>query len=137
MAVNSFGTVFRFTAEGGQQVNVGSLVSIGEIACDSEEIDVTTLDSEGGYREYIQGYRDAGMVKLEGFHDAGDAGQAAMRAAFDSGKNGDAVIAFPDGSEARFKCFVKSYAMGAAKVDGAVGFSAAVRISGGVEFVEG
>lgn len=137
MAVNSFGTVFRFTAEGGQQVNVGSLVSIGEIACDSEEIDVTTLDSEGGYREYIQGYRDAGVVKIEGFHDAGDAGQAAMRAAFDSGKNGDAVIAFPDGAEARFKCFVKSYSLGSAKVDGAVGFSAALRISGGVEFDEG
>ena len=137
MAVNSFGTVFKFTPAGGQQVNVGSLVSIGEIACDSEEIDVTTLDSESGYREYIQGYRDAGVVKLEGFHDAGDAGQAAIRAAFDSGKNGDMVIAFPDGSEARFAGFVKSYALGAAKVDGAVGFSAAVRISGGVEFSEG
>ena len=137
MAVNSYGTVFRFTPEGGQQAAVGSIVSIGEIACDSEEIDVTALDSEGGYREYIQGYRDAGVVKLEGFHDAGDAGQAAIRAAFDSGKKGDFVIAFPDGSEARFKGFVKSYGLGAAKVDGAVGFSAAVRITGGVEFDEG
>lgn len=137
MAINSFGTVFYFTPEGGVKTAVGSVAAIGEIACDSEEIDVTTLDSEGGFREYIQGYRDAGVVKIEGYHDAGDAGQAAVREAYGTGKAGDVVVAFPDGSEARFSGYVKGYTLGAAKVDGAVGFSAAIRISGAVEFAEG
>lgn len=137
MAVNSYGTIFRFAPEGGQQVVVGSLASIGEITSDSEEIDVTALDSAGGYREYVQGYRDAGVVSIEGFHTSGDAGQAAIRAAYASGKAGNVVIAFPDGAEASFRAYVKSYSIGAAKVDGAVGFSAALRITGGVTFNEG
>ena len=35
---------------------VGALTSIGEIAPDSEELDATTLDSLGGFREYLQGF---------------------------------------------------------------------------------
>ena len=136
MAVNSYGTQFRFTPQGGSEAIVGSLAAIGEITSDSEEIDVTTLDSQGGYREYVQGYRDAGVVTLEGYHTNGDAGQAAIRAAYASGKAGEASIVFPDGSKANFEAFVKSYTIGAAKVDGAVGFSAALRITGGVEFAE-
>lgn len=115
-------------------MTVGRLVSIGEIAPDSEEIDVTTLDSPGGYREYAQGYRDAGTLALEGYHDRGDAGQTAMRAAFADGGVGSAVIAFPDGATAAFSAYVKSYKLGAAKVDGAVGFSATLRITGAVTY---
>lgn len=137
MAVNSYGTAFAFTPAGGQKAVVGSLVSIGEVTSDSGEIDVTTLDSADGYREYVQGYRDAGVVTLEGYHAAGDAGQAALRAAYASGRAGEAVITFPDGASASFSAYVKSYTLGAAKVDGAVGFSAALRITGGVEFSEG
>ena len=37
-----------------------------------------------------------------------------------------------DRYEAQFSAFVKSHALGAAQVDGAVGFSAVLRLSGGV-----
>lgn len=137
MAVNSYGTVFRFMPSGGEDVVVGSLASIGELTCDSEEIDVTTLDSADGYREYIQGYRDAGVISLEGYHANDDAGQAVLREAFETGKTGDAKVIFPDGSSVGFKAYVKSYTLGAAKVDGAVGFGAVLRITGGVMFDEG
>ena len=137
MAVNSYGTVFRFTPADGEQTVVGSLAAIGEITSDSEEIDVTTLDSEDGYREYVQGYKDAGVVSVEGYHTSGDAGQAALRKAYADGRAGTAEIVFPDGAAAKFKAYVKSYTIGAAKVDGAVGFSAALPITGGVEFTEG
>ena len=60
---------------------------------------MTTLDSEDGYREYIQGFRDAGELELTGFHDADDSGQAALRAAYDSGAAGTASIAFADGTD--------------------------------------
>lgn len=137
MAVNSYGTVIRFMPSGGDDVLVGSLASIGEITCDSEEIDVTTLDSANGYREYIQGYRDAGVISLEGYHDNGDVGQAVLREAYQTGQPGDVKVVFPDGSGAGFRAYVKSYTLGAAKVDGAVGFSAALRITGTVDFDEG
>jgi len=39
---------------------------------------------------------------------------------------------FPDESAVQFSAFVKSHAMGAAQVDGAVGFSAVLRLTGGV-----
>lgn len=132
MATRSQGTTFKFTPQGGEAAVVGKLTSVGEIAPDSEELDVTTLDSPGGYREYIQGFRDAGEVELTGFHDKTDAGQSALRTAFASGKAGAVEIAFPDGSKATFNAYVKKHTLGAAEVDGAVGFGAVLRITGAV-----
>jgi len=132
MATNAMGTVFSFTPSGGAKARVGRLSSVGEIAPTSEEIEITTLDSEGGFREYMQGLRSAGELTLEGFFDAEDEGQAALRAAYLSGEAGEAEVAFPDGSAAVFSAFVKGYKIGAAEVDGALGFSAELRITGAV-----
>lgn len=137
MAISAYGTTFKFTPSGGSQTVVGKLKSIGKIAPDSENIDVTTLDSPGGYRQYVQGYRDAGSISIEGFHTKGDAGQSALIEAYESGKLGAAVIEFPDGSKAEFSAFVKGYNLGAAEVDGAVGFGAQLKISGGVNYEGG
>lgn len=127
MATGAQGTVFRFN-----NTVVGRLSSVGEIAPSAEEIDVTALDSAGGYREFLQGYRDSGEVELTGFHEKSDAGQAALRAAFNSGEAGSAVVEFPDGTVVSFRAFVKSCTLGAAEVDGAVGFGAVLRITGAV-----
>lgn len=132
MATNSMGTTLQFTPSGGTQVTVGKLSSIGELSPDSEELDVTTLDATGGYREYIQGLRDAGELEIEGYHNAGDNGQAALRAAYASGDCGSFVITFPDNTTAAFSAFVKSHTLGAAEVDGAVGFGATLRITGAI-----
>ena len=85
MAIRAQGTTLKFTPKDKTQVTVGMLRSVGEMAPDSEEIDVTTLDSTGGYREYVQGLRDAGEVELTGFHGS-DAGQKALREAYASGE---------------------------------------------------
>ena len=69
----SQGTTLKFTPEGGEQLTVGRLTSVGEIAPEAEEVDVTTLESTGGYREYMQGFRDSGEVEISGYHDAADA----------------------------------------------------------------
>lgn len=127
MATRAQGTVFRFN-----DTVVGKLSSVGEIAPASEAVDVTTLDSTGGYREFLQGYRDSGEVEISGFHEKGDAGQTALRAAFDSGEAGSAQVEFPDGTLVSFRAFVKSCSLGAAEVDGAVGFGAVLRITGAV-----
>lgn len=128
----ALGTTLSFQPTGGTVAAIGRLSSIGEITPDSEELDVTTLDSTGGYREYMQGFKDSGELEVSGYHDAGDAGQAALRAAYASGASGEVKITFPDGTVVSFNGYVKAHTLGAAEVDGAVGFGANFRISGGV-----
>ena len=135
-ATRAQGTTLKYTPAEGQQLTVGKLTSVGEIAPEAEEVDVTTLDSEGGYREYIQGFRDSGEVELTGYHDAGDAGQKAMRTAFASGESGAFEVRFPDGTGVTFSGFVKGHTIGSAEVDGAIGFGAVIRISGPVTVTE-
>lgn len=132
----SQGTTLKFTPAGGEQLTVGKLTSVGEIAPEAEELDVTTLESMGGYREYMQGFRDSGELELTGYHDASDAGQKAIRAAFASGAAGAFEVDFPDGTTVRFSGFVKSHSIGSAEVDGAIGFGATIRISGPVNVTE-
>ena len=132
MATKAQGTVLKFKPAGGEQTVVGRLTSVGEITPDSEEIDVTTLDSEGGCREFLQGYRDSGEVELAGYHEKNDAGQSALRSAFAAGKAGEVDICFADGTTVGFTAFVRSHTIGAAEVDGAVGFGAVLRITGAV-----
>ena len=135
-ATKSQGTTLKFTPAGGTQVTVGRLSSVGEIHSDSEELDVTTLESAGGYREYMQGMRDSGELELSGYHDAGDAGQKALRDAYAGGKSGAFLVEFPDGTKVNFSGYVKGHTIGSAEVDGAIGFGAVVRISGAVTVTE-
>ena len=134
MKIQGKGTVLKFTPANGETVTVGRLTKVGEIAPQAEELDVTTLDSEGGYREYMQGMRTAGTIEISGFLDGENAGQTAVRKAFDSGDVGAFQVLFTDGSQAQFSAFVKQYAVGAAEINGAIGFSAVLRITGAVTF---
>ena len=123
----ALGTTITFNAK-----TIGGLTSVGEVTPDSEELDATTLDSTGGYREYLQGFKDSGECSLTGYLVAGDHGQVALRAGYASGDVGTVLITYPDGTTVGFNAYVKSYTMGAADVDGIVGFAASLRISGGV-----
>ena len=111
---------------------IGRLKAISEIKADSEAVDVTCLDAENGYRQYVQGLKDMGEVTLEGFYDAGQAGQQMLRTLYEAGEAVPFTVTFPDKSKVQFTAFVKSHALGAAQVDGAVGFTAVLRLTGGV-----
>lgn len=130
MAQKAVGTTISFT-QNNTSTTVGSLRSIGEIRMDSEAIDVTTLDG-GGDRAYAQGLRDGGEIAVEGYHDKTEAGQTALRALYQSGAAVPFTVTFPDSSTVSFTAFVKSILLGAAEVDGVVGFSAVLRVTGGV-----
>ena len=52
------------TLSKGEQA-IGGLTSIGGIEITADEIDVTTLDSDGGYKEFIGGFKDAGKLLLK------------------------------------------------------------------------
>jgi predicted secreted protein len=126
--IRALGTKIEFGA-----AEIKSLSSIGEVSVDSDEQDVTTLDSPGGYREFLQGFKDSGEVALSGFYDSTDAGQQALITAYGTGTPAATVITLPSAAgTVSFNSYVKSYAVGAAEVDGAVGYSATLRITGAV-----
>ena len=66
----ALGTTITFNSQ-----PIGALTSIGEITPDSEELDATTLDSTGGYREFLQGFKDSGELTLSGYYNKTDLGQ--------------------------------------------------------------
>jgi predicted secreted protein len=59
------GTLFRrWNATTSKWVNISEINSITGPGMSRDTIDVTSLDSTGGYREFITGFRDAGTVAL-------------------------------------------------------------------------
>lgn len=125
----ALGTTIKFGSE-----FIGALTSIGEITPDSEELDATTLDSSDGYREFIQGFKDSGELSLTGYFDKTNGGQTAIRTGFGTGTPAETVITFPStNGVVTFQSWVKSFSLGAADVDGIVGFAATLRITGAVE----
>jgi predicted secreted protein len=124
----ALGTTITFNAK-----TIGALTSIGEITPDSEELDATTLDSTGGYREFLQGFKDSGEVTLSGYYDKADVGQQELITGYGTGDVDPVVITFPNSAGgATFNAYVKSFTIGSADVDGIVGFGATLRISGAV-----
>ena len=121
----ALGTTITFNAK-----TIGSLTSIGEITPDSEDLDATTLDSVGGYREFLQGFKDSGEVTLSGYYNKADLGQQELITGYGNGEAKAVVITFPNSGGATFQAYVKSFTLGAADVDGIVGFGATLRISG-------
>ena len=66
MASNAFagvGTLFRRWS-GSDWANIAEVNSISGPSMSRDTIDVTSLDSTGGYREFIAGFRDPGTVQL-------------------------------------------------------------------------
>lgn len=114
---------------------IGSLTSVGEISPDSEELDATCLDSSGGYREFLQGFKDSGELTLTGYLDPDKPGQAQMRTLYGSGTLGYFWVTFPDQATVAFNAYVKSFTVGAAEVDGIVGFGTTLRVSGLVQVI--
>lgn len=113
-------------------VPICELTSIDGLALTSDEIDVTSHCSPGGYEEVIQSIRRTGSVTLEGNFYPGDPGQAALMADYLTGVVGDYKIKFPAAMacEWSFQAFVKSAPSTSAPIDGQVPFSAELRVTG-------
>lgn len=63
-AFSGVGTKFRRWDGAGNWENLAEVNSISGPTMTRDFIDVTSLDSTGGYREFITGFRDAGTVSL-------------------------------------------------------------------------
>ncbi len=130
-AQKTIGTTLHKTKSGseGADLQIANLTSIGEIGIESDEIDVTDLDSTGGYKEYIAGFKDAGEVSIAGFIKSEDA-MSAMLALAESQANESWYITAPSGSKWEFDGFVKAFKEGEASVEGAREFTGSIRVSG-------
>ena len=130
-ATRTINTKLTKKKSGDEQENltIGHLTSIGEIGIESEEIDVTDLDSTGEFKEYIAGTKDAGEVSIAGnIHD--EAVIEKMMALANSRSIEEWEVEYPSGANWSFKGFVKSFKDGEKTPDAIATFSATIRISG-------
>lgn len=129
MATRALGTTISI---GDTPTLIGGLTEIGGLSLSADTIDVTTLDSDGGYREFIGGFKDGGDVSVSGFFDnAAGKGQAEMYAAFESGDTEDFIITFPVSTKTKwtFKGVVTGFETSAGLED-PVSFSGSIKVSG-------
>lgn len=64
-AINAIGTKFyRWSSDSSEWQVVAEVSAIGGPSMSRETIDVTSFDSEDGYKEFIGGLRDAGSMSL-------------------------------------------------------------------------
>lgn len=129
-AENSIGTILTIGV-----TPVGKLTKIGAPEMSKGEIDVTTLGSTGGYKEFISDFRDGGMLTFEGFA-VSDAGQDALKANFDADTNELFTITLPNGTTISLYGYVSKYKKGDAAVGQGLTFSGEIRVSGVVEYAE-
>lgn len=110
---------------------VGNLTSIGGIEASAETIDVTALDSKGGYRKFLAGFKDGGEVGISGWFVPADTGQADMYAAFESGNTCPFVIEFPAslGASWVFDGVVTGFST-SAELEDAITFEGTIKVSG-------
>ncbi len=127
-AVKSLGTTLTLDPDGNNTL-IADLTSIGEIGVESDEIDVTTLDSDSGYKEFIAGFKDAGEVALAGIIKT-ESNMEDMLELAEAQTVSDWVITFTTGSTWKFQGFVKSWKEAESTIDGVRGFTGSIRISG-------
>jgi predicted secreted protein len=119
---------------------IGRLTKIGGVSMTSDEQDVTTHDSVGGFKETIPTLKDGGTVDIEGNMGPNDAGQVELLAHFEAGDTRSMIITYPDGpggaagSTWEFDAVCTAYTYGEADVNGVLSFSASLKISGYPEF---
>ena len=129
-AKRSLGTKLKIGAAS-TAIPVGGVTSIDGIENSADTIDVTTLDSDGGYRDFIAGFKDAGDVSLEGFLYTEDAGQVKLSELFKSGEISDFSIVFPEemGAQWDFKGVVTGFGT-SASMEEAITFTSSIKVSG-------
>lgn len=111
---------------------VGSLTRIGEIKFEVTEEDVTTLDSPDRAKEYMPGDIEIGDVDFEGYlkKDDDEATITKMLALINSNAVESWEIKAPKGWTWKFDAFIKSFGTSEAAVDGKLGFSGSLKITG-------
>lgn len=114
---------------------VGGLTSISGVELSADTIDVTTLDSTGGYREFINGFIDPGEVTAEGYlSDLGTNEETLIGLV--GGADQECTITFPGGAKWEFDGIVTGFSTNA-ELEDPLSFSITVKVSGKPTFTAG
>ncbi|WP_336772301.1 phage tail tube protein [Paenibacillus sp. MMO-58] len=126
MANRAVGTKFKIGSN-----FVASLTSVSGPELSADTIDTTTLDSNGGYRDFIAGFKDGGEVSVSGFLDTGDTGQIAIYNAFNVGSRDSYTILFPPelGGSWNFTGIVTGFST-SFELEDAISFEATIKVAG-------
>lgn len=62
--VDAFGTTWSVSNDGVHYVDVADVTEVGVLDASAETIDVTSHDSDDGWREFVGGVKDAGELKM-------------------------------------------------------------------------
>ncbi len=129
MAKRALGTKLQIGTD--NPVTVAGLTSIGGLDLSADTIDVTTLDSDGAYREFIAGFKDAGEVSLEGYLELETGkGQKELYDLFEIGAEEQFTILFPNNMGSwQFKGVVTGFST-SADLEDPLSFSATIKVSG-------
>ena len=135
--ISAFGTLLQLSdgASPPAYTTVAQLTNITGPTMESEQLDVSSHDSTGGYREFVPGISNPGTVSIEGNFDP--AGATHMNASggllyiFEQKTVNDWKIVWPDtgSTEWTFSASIVSFET-QAPFDGALTFSAELLISG-------
>lgn len=131
MATRGLGTVLKIGPEV-SAITVAELSEIGGLSLSADTIDVTSLDSDGGYKEFIGGFKDAGDVSLSGFLNVTTGkGQKELYDLFESGEITEFSIVFPASLKAswKFNGIVTAFETSVALED-PLSFSGTIKVSG-------
>ena len=130
MAKRALGTTLAIGS-----TTVGGLTSISGVEISADTIDVTTLDSTGGYREFIGGFKDGGEVTADGYLSDLGTTEAALVAKVGADEE-ECVISFSNGATWTFDGVLTGFST-SADLEDAIGFSLTLKVSGPPVFAAG
>lgn len=112
---------------------VGSVTSIDGPNPSAETIDVTALDSTGGYREFITSFKDGGEVTFGINFVPSDVTQQALWTKFNANTVDTWTIGFPDGeTEMAFSAYISTPPGVSASVGSVITGQVTLRLTGPV-----
>ena len=113
------------------------LQSIGEQTTETEEIDVTTLDSPNRAKEFIQGTKDAGSIDIVA-NNCFDGQVAQLQSVFNSGEVREWTEVYPDNKgKLVSSAYISSFTFGEATTDGLATTNFTLRLTGAPVYTEG
>lgn len=122
----AFGTTLKKGATA-----IAELTGISGPSISADIIDVTSHDSPDGYKEVLQGLRDAGEISIEGNFIPGNAGQVALTTDLNDGSSDAYTVTFPTamGTTWTFSAIVTAFSTDE-PFDAKASFTATLKITG-------
>ena len=131
MAQRALGTTLKVGS-----TTVGGLTSISGVEITADTIDVTTLDSDGGYREFIGGFKDGGEVSADGYMSDKGTDESTLIGMVGDEEAKECEIAFPNGAKWEFDGVITGFSTNA-ELEDAISFSITIKVSGKPTFTAG